>query len=247
MNKPYLLIADSSPDFCSRLHSELKDAFVIQCCTNGKEAMEYLRSRRPDVIVLDLMLPQLDGISLLCKAAACGIQPAVLATTRLVTEYILETAQKLSVDYLIKKPCDISAAAERVRDLRSRIQQISAPAPDPAEVICRCLTELGFSNKLRGYAYLRDALLLWSKEPGVTFTKVLYPEVGSLHGTNGILVERCMRSAINTAWENRREDIWAQYFQTDANGRVPHPSNSTFITELSGVLRLEQNKEQKNA
>ena len=75
MDARKLLIADGNEEFRRALAAELQGAYHVRCCDDGKEALSLLRSFAPDVLVLDLMLPGLDGISLLQSAAASGLVP----------------------------------------------------------------------------------------------------------------------------------------------------------------------------
>lgn len=109
MDAMKLLIADGNEEFRRALAAELQGAYHVRCCGDGKEALSLLRSFVPDVLVLDLMLPELDGISLLQSAASAGLCPMVLVTSRFYNDYILGALGELSVGYMMRKPCDIPA------------------------------------------------------------------------------------------------------------------------------------------
>ena len=96
MDRKKLLIAEGTEDFRAALTDSLRGAFHLRECGDGNLAMEMLRRFQPDILVLDLMLPGLDGISLLQMAAAAGIRPMVLATTRFVSDYVLEAIEPAS-------------------------------------------------------------------------------------------------------------------------------------------------------
>ena len=153
-----VLIADSSEEFRSTLTNALQGNYRIHACRTGKEALDILQRTSPDVLILDLMLPELDGISLLQTISAAGIHPTVLATTRLANDYVVEATTKLGVEYLMIKPCDIRAIVSRVNDLCSHRPRPSISAPDSRTHISNLLISLGISTKLRGYPYLRESL-----------------------------------------------------------------------------------------
>lgn len=238
MDRLNLLIADSTEEFAAALMAALQDSYRIHHCTNGKEALSYLLNNPPDVMILDLMIPELDGISLLHKAAGAGICPMVLATTRLYNEYILETIRELNVGYLMLKPCDPSATAERVRDLSRRIRPSRRNTEDPKMLVNDVLISLNVPSHLRGTPFLQEAILLMVKRPDISITKELYPTVGSMFGASYAQVERSIRNAINLAWEHRIDSEWAKYFHKDEDGTIPHPSNGIFISRLADELRL---------
>lgn len=236
MGLPTLLIADSSEEFIIGLSEALASSFCIHCCRSGLEALEYLRTTTPDMIVLDLMLPELDGISLLRTLREQGCNAQVFATTRLLSDFVIGTLQKLSVGYLVLKPCDIASTADRILELYSQSAPLSIPRGTQS-TIQELLILLGISPKWKGFAYLRDAAKIMAETPGLSITKELYPAVGKKHNTTGSLVERSIRSAINSAWEKRNDQIWRQCFIVDSAGNVPHPTNSVFITCIANRIQ----------
>lgn len=235
MRMPNLLIADSSEEFALSLSVALQASFKVCCCKNGRDALEQILRDPPDVIVLDLMLPEIDGISLLHAVLQQDYQPTILATTRLVSDYVIENVQKLRIGYLMVKPCDVSSIAERVLDLCK--QDSCTPSMAPRAKVTNMLSSLGIAIKLRGYAYLQDAILLMADRPGLSITKELYPSVGDLHQTTGVLVERSIRSAVKSAWEKRDNQVWQKFFPANSEGDVPHPTNAHFIARLAEILR----------
>ena len=76
-----------------------------------------------------------------------------------------------------------------------------------------------------------------AENPGMSVTKELYPAVGSLCNSSGMLVERSIRSAVDGAWRKRDDQIWRQFFRADASGVIPRPSNTLFISSLAKPLR----------
>ena len=213
MDAMKLLIADGNEEFRRALAAELQGAYHVRCCGDGKEALSLLRSFVPDVLVLDLMLPELDGISLLQSAASAGLCPMVLVTSRFYNDYILGALGELSVGYMMRKPCDIPATAARIGDLSRHIRAPLVTPPDPQTQV---------------------------KDPDQPITKVLYPAVGAVFGCKGTHVERSIRSAIDTAWKQRDDRVWQRYFRVGSDGVIPRPSNAAFISRLADALRLNQ-------
>jgi two-component system response regulator (stage 0 sporulation protein A) len=126
-----VLIADSNEDFCEQLKNALKqidgcDAVAI--ANDGLQARELLQSLHPEVLVLDLTLSKLDGMSVLKLAAGMEKKPATVVTSSFVTEYVAAMTTNLGAQYFILKPCDCEAVAERIRELRDTrvLQQRSA-------------------------------------------------------------------------------------------------------------------------
>lgn len=235
-----LLIADCSDDFRNALAQALQGQYRIQCCRTGREVLELLQTEVPDLVVMDLMLPEIDGISLLQQLRASGIRPLVLAMTRLVNDYVLDTATELEVAYMMMKPCDIRAVVGRVRDLLRQKPRPKISAPDKQTHVSNILDSLGFSSKLRGYYYLRTAILISIDTPMQSVTKELYPAVAHQMKCTPAQVERSIRNAIQKSWENRVEEVWLQFFTENSAGIIERPSNAAFINRLAERIQLDQ-------
>ncbi|MBQ2786066.1 MAG: response regulator [Oscillospiraceae bacterium] len=238
MEKRKILIADTAEDFCGALEDALCGIYHIRTVADGPQALLQLRSFLPDILVLDLMLPGLDGITLLQKAAETGICPTVLATTRYISDYMLDAAGLLGVGYIMVKPCDISAVVSRIADLSQRLKPSAFAAPDARTLISNTLLRLGVSTKLRGYGYLRECILLMAQDPRQSVTKELYPAAAFRLGATAVQIERSIRSAVNTAWSRQDRNIWQLYFPADQTGLIPRPTNARFISRLADMLIL---------
>ena len=235
-----LLIADETEEFRSALAQALQGTFRVRTCTDGKEALELLRSFGPDVLVLDLMLPGLDGISLLQSAVASGFCPIVLATSRFINDYVLESVSRLGIGYVVRKPCDIRATAARIADLCQNSPPAPYQQPESHGSLSNTLLALGIPPKRNGYRHLREAVPLMAANPMQSVTKELYPAVAKLCHCDSSSVERSIRTAISSAWEHRDDRVWRLYFPPDASGSIPRPTNATFISRLADILQPEQ-------
>lgn len=238
MEKTKILIADAGEDFCRSLTQALGNSYRIRCCKDGNAALQLLQTFRPDVCVLDLMISGLDGITLLQKIAQKGFRPAVLATTRYVSEYVLGSAERLNIGYLMVKPCDPAAVAARVADMTQRIRLPLFAHPEPRAQVSNMLLSLGVPTKLRGYGYLREAVLLMAKRPAQSITKELYPAVAASCGATAAQIERSIRSAVKNSWQRQDDTTWQMYFPTGDAGNHRSPTNSEMITCLADRLRL---------
>lgn len=236
MEKPVLLIADSNEDFRMALAGVLQAHYQVFCCGSGKDALTLLRREQPEVLVMDPTLPETDGLTLLETLIAEEIRPMVLIVSRFLTPYLLESAERLGVGYLMCKPCEISAVAGRVRDLNRRLK---ASGPDLRARICRLLLELGFSTKHDGFQYLIEAVAMMTEQIGLPVTKIIYPAIARNHHCSPENVERSIRSALGWAWVHRNEELWQTRFPFVTKSR---PSNGDFITHLAVQLQLEDSE-----
>lgn len=229
-----VLIAAGSEEFSEALAGRLRSCCRVHICCSAENAMAFLAGQTPAVLVVDLMLPGMDGLSLLESVAASGRRPGILAVSGYVSPYILKSAEDLGVDCLMELPCDLSVAADRVRELLRR-----AAMPEEGELrrrISELLLLLGFSAKLRGYAYLREAVFQMVLDPDRSIVKELYAEVGVRFGMTGRLVEHAIRCAIREAWEHRDRRLWSLYFGPD---QIFRPTSARLICTLAGLKSLK--------
>ena len=194
-----------------------------------------LQQEQPDILVLDLMLPELDGLTLLERVTANGICPMVLAATPIFSDYVFSCAQRLGIEYLVRKPCAIEAIVARIRDLSRRLKA-PEPTTDPVTYVTNLLLALDLSTKHNGFSYLRESVLLMAKDPAQSVTKVLYPEVARICGCSKENVERSIRTALDRAWEKQTSDQWQKFFP----GAEQRPSNAVVISRLAEALLLEE-------
>ena len=244
MDAQKLLIAEGNEEFRLALCDALQGAYYVRSCGDGQEAMSLLRSFCPDILVLDLMISGLDGISLLQNATAAGICPMVLATAKFISPYISESAERFGIEYLMRKPCDLRATVARIADLSQRVRQPLLSHPDPRSQISNMLLSLSVATKRHGYAYLREGVLLIARNPDLSMTKELYPMVAAIcdgtgNAKSGKNVEHAIRTAIMQAWEERDDRIWQLYFSPGPDGIISRPSNAAFITRLADSLQLQ--------
>lgn len=235
-----LLIADAGESFRQALAERFRGTYRIRTCREGKETLDMMLAFKPDLVVLDMMLPGLDGISILEEADRCGLHPVVLAVTKYPSDYQVEAAARLNVGYMMVKPCDVKAAAQRLQDLAEHIRQPVVVRPDPRTTVSNVLLTLGISTKLRGYAYLREAILEMMDRPSQSITKELYPAVGKICDATKVQVERSIRSAIEKAWSNRDEALWRLYFQGTGVSEPERPSNAVFISCIADRLNMDR-------
>lgn len=236
-----LLIADTGEEFRQSLADQVRGAYRIRVCQEGNQTLEMLLSFKPDLLVLDMMLPGLDGVSILEAIHRCGLHPTVLAVTKWPTDYMVQAASRYGVSYMMTKPCDVKAVAARLKDLAELAEPAEITAPDLRTVVSNILLNLGFSTKLQGYVFLREAILEMANNPGQGVTKILYPAVGKICGASKDQVERSIRSAIKKAWDKRDEAMWRLYFPVSSDGAVARPTNSELIAALADRINMDRN------
>lgn len=198
----------------------MRGKFAVTTCSDGNTAQELLVTLRPDVLVLDLMLPQKDGITIL-EDAAPWVPPVVLATTRYFSPYIEQSAPSAGIGYIIMTPCPARTLFVRLMDMIRRADLTALDAQKCQEETARALLRLGIPSQMDGFRQLRFGIPLYAQDPFQKLTKELYPAIAGHCGNGtGESVERSIRSAIKAAWKAMDPGVWGVYFPADADGII---------------------------
>ena len=244
-----VFIADSAEDFCSGLTAALQraDGFrVLGTAGDGEQAIRMIEEKKPDILVLDLMLAKKDGISVLKSIANVEHKPITLATSAFLTEYVSTAAANLGVRYLMLKPCDMAALVERLEEIRGG-ESLRYPVPRRADkvsietLVTNIIHEIGVPAHIKGYQYLREAIIIAVNDMDVinAITKVLYPQVAKTFGTTPSRVERAIRHAIEVAWDRGDLDTLQSFFGYTVSNTKGKPTNSEFIALIADRLQLQ--------
>ena len=188
-----ILLADESAVFLEQLRHVLErdPAFVIAGSANdAQRAVELLHRTQPDILILGLLLPERDGVSVLTAANALPRPPMTLALTGALTEQDAQKLETLGVRYMIRKPCKLQAVAACVRKMLAAVQEMSHLSSDAEALIDGVLRELGVPGVLKGCRYLREAALLAAGDLTGAGLKDLYAHVAEASHTTASRVER---------------------------------------------------------
>ena len=197
-----VLLADADADF-RRLFAEIlnheKRTECVGGTDNGAEALALVEELKPDLLVLDLALPELDGIEILRRLPeVCPTTKAVVVSAMYRGE-IVGQCSALGADYFVPKPCDIDVLLERVRMIaEAKSAEIFTPQDVNLEaLVTDMIHEIGVPAHIKGYQYLREAVRLTLEKPEMInrITKELYPTVARRFGTSSSKVERAIRIA----------------------------------------------------
>ena len=243
-----VVIADNSEEFCASLTAALKRAEgfqVLGTANDGELAIRMVTEKKPDILVLDLMLAKQDGISVLKNISTMERRPVVFATSGFVTDYVASAAAGLGVRYLMLKPCDLSALVERMEEVRSSTAK-TIPAVQSSKggieaMVTGIIHEIGVPAHIKGYQYLREAIIIAVNDMDVinAITKVLYPQVAKAFQTTPSRVERAIRHAIEVAWDRGDLDTLQRFFGYTVSNTKGKPTNSEFIALIADKLQLQ--------
>ena len=243
-----IFIADGTEEFCSSLITQLQRAggFLIAGTANdGEQAIRMITEKKPDILVLDLMLSKQDGISVLKALERMDRKPVTLATSGFVTEYVANAAANLGVRYLMLKPCDVAAVVERLEEIRGgeslRMPIRRNDKTSIETLVTGIIHEIGVPAHIKGYQYLREAIIIAVNDMDVinAITKVLYPQVAKTFQTTPSRVERAIRHAIEVAWDRGDLDTLQRFFGYTVSNTKGKPTNSEFIALIADKLQLQ--------
>lgn len=257
--KTRILIADSNQDFCRLItdtFSRENDLEVVGIAGDGIEALSLLTELKPDLLLMDLVLPKLDGLELLRRFPETGASCSIIVLSGFVNSKVIADCSARGADYFMPKPCDMPALLSRIRQLsgseRSNIptagidcrQQAIANRQDVdlEAVVTDIIHEIGVPAHIKGYQYLREAIILTIKDMDMinAVTKVLYPEVAKKFNTTPSRVERAIRHAIEVAWDRGDIEVLQKFFGYTVSNIKGKPTNSEFIAMIADCLSLRR-------
>jgi len=248
-NRTTVMIADNTEEFCSSLVTTLQrsEGFrIVGIANDGEQAINMIKEKQPQILVLDLMLAKRDGLSVLKAISTMEPRPAVLATSGFITDYVASAAANLGVQYLMLKPCDMTALAERLEELRGGQTSVASQPrtsgkPNIEAMVTSIIHEIGVPAHIKGYQYLREAIIIAVNDMDVinAITKVLYPQVAKAFQTTPSRVERAIRHAIEVAWDRGDLDTLQRFFGYTVSNTKGKPTNSEFIALIADKLQLQ--------
>lgn len=254
--KTRILLADSGEDFCSLLADIIngeEDLETVGIARDGLEALELVSRLKPDILLLDLILPKLDGLSLLQQLSESGQCPATIIMSSLYNEHVVSICSGLGAFYFVPKPYDTNALLSRIRQVNNATK--SAPALLPKTdiiaqqqeqsleaVVTDVIHEIGVPAHIKGYQYLREAIIITINDMDAinAVTKVLYPAVAKKFSTTPSRVERAIRHAIEVAWDRGDLETLQKFFGYTVSNIKGKPTNSEFIAMIADCLSLRR-------
>ncbi len=252
MSKVRVLLADDNKEFCQlvgEFMSRQSDLELVGVAENGVEVLELINQQRPDVLILDVIMPHLDGIGVLERLSREQREgrPKVITLTAFGQESLTQRMHALGSDYYILKPFSLDVLAQRVRQLVSAPEAagtIASPSVTarPMDIeVTRIIHEVGIPAHIKGYLYLREAILMVIDDVELLslVTKELYPSVARKYKTTPSRVERAIRHAIEVAWNRGNLTAIHKIFSHTVSKERGKPTNSEFIAMVADKLRME--------
>ena len=250
MKKFKLMVADDNREFCNliRDYAMAQDDIEFAGATfDGISALDMIRERKPDIVILDNVMPQLDGIGVLThlKSFHAADRPKIVALTSCPTDEFMTTAYRLGVNYAMSRKSDTKEIINRCRMVMTS-KPIELPTEkltvsDIENRVTAMIHEVGVPAHIKGYSYLRLAIMLVLEDRQLieSITKLLYPTVAKKFDTSASRVERAIRHAIEVAWTRGDTETLNGIFGFTINQAKGKPTNSEFIAMISDRLRLQ--------
>ncbi|WP_028309502.1 sporulation transcription factor Spo0A [Desulfitibacter alkalitolerans] len=252
MDEPInVLVVDDNKDFCGILSEYFSDQRDLNLCGtayNGIEAVKAIQEKEPDVVILDIIMPHLDGIGVLEKlnSTELSVRPKIIVLTTLGQEIMTQQSCDLGADYYILKPFDLDVLGTRIKQLVRGETTGSGPKNGIVKgksldvEVTKIIHQMGVPAHIKGYQYLRDAILMVIEEVNLlgAVTKELYPLIAKKYMTTPSRVERAIRHAIELAWDRGNVDMMNRFFGYTINVERGKPTNSEFIAMVADKLRI---------
>lgn len=261
MERLNVAIADDNEKMLNMLANVItndKDLTLVGQANNGEEIIDIIKKKAPDVVLLDIIMPKLDGLSVMEKVnhdKEIHKRPSFIIVSAVGQDRITENAFYLGAEYYILKPFDPNMLLNRIKSLRMRRelrgctgnhgknseQKVQYIERSLETDITNIIHEIGVPAHIKGYQYLRDAIILsvGDMEMLNSITKILYPTIAKKHQTTPSRVERAIRHAIEVAWSRGKVDTIDELFGYTVSNGKGKPTNSEFIALIADKIRLE--------
>ena len=241
MKKIRLMVIDDNKEFCMLEKDYISMIDEVEFCGaayDGISALSLIEEKQPDVIILDNIMPQLDGIGVLKRLRNFEPhkKPKVVAVTAAPSNIYVAETNRLGADYIISRNMDIDEIIDRC------IMVVKSSSPsvhiNSENMVTSYLSQIGIPGNIKGFSYLRTAIITVAENPDLlhSITAKLYPEVAKIHNTTPSKVERNIRNAIDIAWNKGNRQVFEELFNTK-------PTNSKIIAKFAYELRIKIKKQ----
>ena len=241
-NMAKVLLADANEEFRALLAGAIEktgEFTVVGSTGDGAEALSLVEEQRPDLLILDTVLPGMDGYGIQRRLPEVGA-PKTIVLSGFFSDRAASEVLELGASYYLTKPCQMDALLERMRTALAR-EADQERSVDLVSAVTAIIHEIGVPAHIKGYQYLRQAIILTVRDMDLinAVTKVLYPAVAKHFNTTPSRVERAIRHAIEVAWDRGDLETLQKYFGYTVSNTKGKPTNSEFIAMIADRLVLE--------
>ena len=258
MTKIKVAIADDNRELIKLMelyfenHPEID---LIATASNGKVCIQMLEENEIDVLLLDIIMPHLDGIAVLEKIYDNPKYEhlQVIMLTAFGQEDVMKQAVTYGASYFMLKPFEFDQLEQKIITCANKFTD--APKPKSVlqqptvldqrqldTIVTAIIKEIGIPAHIKGYSYLREAIQMvyYNIELLGSVTKILYPEIAKKFSTTPSRVERAIRHAIEVAWNRGNFESISEMFGYTVHHMKSKPTNSEFIAMIADKIRIEK-------
>ena len=255
MNDMRIMLVDDNAELRRTMREHLQrqeNMRIVAECATGLEALDVLGKTPVDVIILDIIMPQMDGYSFMEEMNRQQLEnpPQIIVVSALGRDDFIMRAVECGARFYMIKPVDMNVLTGRIREVCGQASDAPVPAnrvnlpgraPSIDEKLASLFLTIGIPAHIKGYSFLREAVKMVIENPDVInrITKELYPGIGKRFNTSASKVERAIRHAIEVAWSRGRIDTLNKAFGCRVATKEDKPTNGEFIAMLSDKFRLE--------
>ena len=228
---------------------------IVGSASDGLKGLELIKNSKPDIVLMDLMLSKLDGLSVMERVKKENSDVGFIILSSVCQEGLMDKAFAVGADYYILKPFDYDAIISRIKQVYASNHEhlldcmagkIYENKNKKSEFsletdVTNIIHEIGVPAHIKGYQYLRDAIMMSVNDSEMlnSITKQLYPTIAKQHKTTPSRVERAIRHAIEVAWSRGKMDTIDELFGYTVNNGKGKPTNSEFVALIADKIRLE--------
>jgi len=256
MDKIKVALVDDNLEFCKLVEQRINENEGLEhvgTVHDGIDAFGLISDKKPDVLILDMIMPQLDGLGVLEKLKSYPVEPKpiIFILSALGQENVVSRAIEYGASYFMVKPFDLNVLINRIKESKQikipnkkckLIQNNLRKNEDLELEVTNVIHEIGIPAHIKGYQYIRDSIMMSIEDMEVlsSITKILYPTIAKKYKTTSSRVERAIRHAIEVAWSRGKIDSLEDMFSYTINSDKGKPTNSEFIALIADKLRLER-------
>jgi len=217
---------------------------VVACAKDGEEGLSYILNNHHniDVIVMDLIIPKLDGLFILGELEKREINKSIIVTTGFKDDQVMDEANQYGVDYYMLKPINFLSLEKRILSLNNKKR--NTKLFNQEAIIADLLHNLGIPSHIRGYQFIKEGIgIIYNNNNNISYiTKDVYPEIAKKFDTTPTRVERSIRHAIEVSWNRGNLDFMEEIFGYSVDIDRAKPTNSEFMVTIADKLRLDFHK-----
>ncbi len=221
---------------------------VVGAASDGKQALQMTQEFAPDLLITELILPEIDGLTVVRRLQSMEKRPGVFVMSAFCNQEITAECSELGVNYFLHKPLEPEMLISRVQQwgsTKKTFLHTDAGRLDGAlaleVMVTDVIHQIGVPAHIKGYQYLRDAIIMavGDMESVGAITKILYPSIAKKYRTTSSRVERAIRHAIEVAWDRGDLETLQSFFGYTVSNAKGKPTNSEFISMIADRLRLQ--------